>query len=79
MGNKTDFESRIMEYYKQNCEDKGLIFVKSEKRRQNDAGINFYDFTFRYDGKEIFVTFADDDDDIGGRIKQTLRENDIYL
>jgi len=81
MDKKADFELKIMDYYNKYCKDKGLIFIKSEKRMDNDSEINFYDFIFRFKEKEINVTFAADDDvdDIRGRLKQGLRENDIYL
>ena len=85
---KKDFKSKIMDYYNKYCKDKGLIFVKSEKRidalamrnSENQSSKKYlYDFTFRFKDKEILVTFSEDDEDFGERIKHVLRENDIYL
>ena len=76
----SDIESKIMDYYNKNCKEKGLIFIKSEKRTETDDEI-FYDFIFQYNDTEMHVTFAsdDDDEDISRRLKLTLRENNIYL
>ncbi|MBK8984251.1 MAG: hypothetical protein IPM38_18505 [Ignavibacteria bacterium] len=81
MAKKTKFELKIMEYYNNNCKDKGLIIMESEKRMDADSEIIFYDFIFGYNEKEMKVAFADDDDndDIKGRFKQLLRENNLYL
>ena len=81
MDKKTDFELKIMDYYNKYCKDKGLIFIKSEKRTDNDSEISFFDFIFQFNEKKMHVACAADDevDDIRGRLKQALRENDIYL
>jgi hypothetical protein len=76
----TDIESKIMDYYNKYCKEKGLIFIKSEIRTENDSEI-YYDFIFRFSEIEMHVTFAsdDDDEDIKRRLKLVLRENNIYL
>ncbi|MBK9332409.1 MAG: hypothetical protein IPM96_08450 [Ignavibacteria bacterium] len=81
MDKLTDIEIKIMDYHNKNCKDKGLIFIKSEKRIDAESKINFYDFTFQFKEIEMEVTFSDDDadDDIRWRIKLLLRENNIYL